>query len=240
MIRRLAPFALLLTAYGCGGGGTTGGNSDPALQRPSLVAVNAVSDSTAVDFKVNETVIGSSLGYLSASPNFQAFDAGDYDLSAGLPGTGIDLSTIAQTLGDGGALAAVAIGKMDYGDEYIKRFQVVPVSVNRIVPNGSKARLIFLNALIREPGFETPSIDFQDGERPQYPIADVEYAESFAIQVDIGTYTFEARRDNTELVYAEKAITFETGKIYLAVLSGEVGTTGATAPKISVFPLATY
>ncbi|RYG46044.1 DUF4397 domain-containing protein, partial [bacterium] len=171
MIRRIAPFALFFAVLGCGGGGTTGGSDNPALQRPSLTAVNAVSDSAAVDVKLNGSSVGSALSYLGSASTFQSFDAGDYDLRGGLPGTGIDLSNIALTLADGEAYAAVALGKVNYGDEYIKRFQIVPVPVNRVVPNGSKARLIFVNALIREAGTETPEIDFQDGDRPQYPLS---------------------------------------------------------------------
>ncbi|CAN5542020.1 hypothetical protein BH11ARM2_BH11ARM2_27070 [soil metagenome] len=238
MFRRFAPLCLALVILGCGGGGTTGGDA-VVVHDPSLIAVNVVPDASAVDIRLDDTKIGDGLAYQSAS-SLSPFSPGDYDLTGGVAGSDVDLWDIAQTLASGQAFAAIALGEVNYGDETSKRFRVVPVGIDRSVPNGSKARLIFVNAFLRDTGFETPAVDFQDGDRPQYPLTNVAYAGSSSESVDVGTYTFQARRNDSELVYAEQSITFEAGKIYLAILCGQENGIDNKAPKILIVPIPSY
>lgn len=237
MRRRYASLGLAIALVGCGGGST--GSDNVVVREPSVIAVNVVPDATAVDVQLDSRTVGNGLAYQGAS-SFAQVSAGDYDLSAGEAGTSISLWSVAQTLQAGQAIAAISLGQVNYGDDAEKRFQVVPVGIDRTVPNGSKSRLVFVNALLRSAGEETPSIDFQDGDRPQYPIANVAYSGSGTGLVDVGTYTFQARRDDSELVYAERSITFESGKIYLAILCGMEGQTGAKAPTILIVPIPSY
>jgi hypothetical protein len=55
--------------------------------------------------------------------------------------------------------------------------------------------------------------------------------------LDVGTYSFQARRAGSELVYASADLTFEAGKIYLALFTGIRNAAGDRQPKIVTYEL---
>jgi hypothetical protein len=217
------------TLWGCGGGG--GGTTDTP-RTPAVRAVNASPDSTALDFLLDDRTVGSKLPYLGSAADFANVDAGDYDLIVRENAEGSDIDNLVVSLTGQRSMVAVAVGLKNFGTENLKRLRVVPIEVDRSLPNGNKARLIVVNGFSRATGFETPSVDFQDGENPQFKLEDIEFGRSKAMVIDAGSVNFQARRSDSELVYAEGTQTFGPGKIYLAVVAGIEGEAGTKAPRI--------
>jgi Domain of unknown function (DUF4397) len=219
---------------GCGGDGSKNSLTNP--DKPSITAVNASPDSAALDFRMGDNLVGSALGYLQTG-TLVTQDADDYDTTIRPTAGGIDADDQVLTTVDGRDYILLALGLTDYADEPIKRLRLSPFEFDRTIPNGNKARLIVVNAFIREPGFETPPIDFQDGDVPQFQLGNIAFGAHQTILVDAGTINFEARRTGSELVYATKSQTFESGKIYLALVTGIENGTGTQVPQIAYLPL---
>jgi hypothetical protein len=133
----------------------------------------------------------------------------------------------------------VGVGLTTYGAETLKRLRLSILDYDRTIPNGNKARLIVVNAFNRKEGFEPTAIDFQDGDVPQFQLRGIAFGDRQTIVVDAGTIAFEARQADSELVYAAKTATFESGKIYLALITGVEDQTGAKIPQIAYIPLPT-
>jgi hypothetical protein len=220
---------MVAVLVGCGGGG--GGTSTKAY--PQLRAVNASPDSGTVDFLLNDTKIASAIGYLGSSADFVKYKSEDYDLTVKNPGAPESLDVLAFTPPENKSLIALISGLKDFGTEFDKRVRVTNFQVDRTIPNGSKARLIVLNAFIAASGASNQTIDFQDGDRPRFPVTGLDFDENGVVEVDAGTYTYEARRADSDLIYVSSSLTFQAGKIYLVVISGQDGGTGALEPKIT-------
>jgi hypothetical protein len=225
---------LCLVLFGCGGDGSKNTLTNP--DKPTLTAVNASPDSVGLDFRVGDEAVGSGLSYLQTSPRVSK-DADDYDVTIRPTSGGIDADDQVLTTVDGRDYILLALGLANYGDEPIKRLRLSPFDFDRTVPNGNKARLIVINSYIRQPGFETPAIDFQDGDVPQFQLTNIAFGAHQSILVDAGTIIFQARRTGSELVYATKTQTFESGKIYVVLLTGVEGETGAKVPQIAFLPI---
>ena len=97
--------------------------------------------------------------------------ADDYDVTIRPTSGGIDADDQVLTTVDGRDYILLALGLGSYADEPIKRLRLSTFDFDRTIPNGNKARLIVVNTYIRQPGFETPAIDFQDGDVPQFKLA---------------------------------------------------------------------
>ena len=216
---------------GCGGGGTSGGT------RSFIRLVNTIPDlSGNLELLVNAERFGEPIGYL-AEDTFRTRAAEDVDLAIREVGAVEEFDVVANLLANDASYLAVALGSKNFGTETEKRPRLEMLRIDRTRPSGSKARVIFLNALIGEATFPSPTIDFQDGELPRFPFTDVEFGAVKTLVVDIGTYTYEARLNDSDFIYSTRDLTFESGKFYLVTLAGTVGTSGATAPQIAVTEL---
>ena len=224
-----------LTLSGCGGG--SGGNG---LPDPTIRFFNGSSDSTALNFLLDDTVEAPQLAYLGSSPNFKSVEAKVRDLRIMEDGTSVDLwSELLGLVKDKHYLVS-AIGLENYGIETLKRVQTLALEIDRTAPNGSRARLIVIHGYNREAGLETPAIDLQTpGDNPQFVVRNIAYATAKLLDVDAGTWTFEARRNGTETVLVSQAATLGGGKIYAAYVLGVENAGGQQAPRIEFVELQT-
>ena len=228
-LRLIVVAGMVAAMVGCGGGG--GGASTKTY--PQIRAINASPDAGSVDFLLNDTKIASGIGYLGSSADFVKHKSEDYDLTIQNPGSAESLDVLAFTPPENKSIITLASGLKDFGTEFDKRIRVTDFQVDRTIPNGSKARLIVLNTFVAAAGASNQTIDFQDGDRPRFPVTGLDFDENGVVEVDAGTYTYEARRAGSDLVYVSSTLTFQAGKIYLVVVSGQDGGTGALEPKIT-------
>ena len=201
---------------------------------------NAVSDSTALDFSLNGTVDAASIAYGASNPNFVSASSNTYDIDLTEHGQSADLWAVTATLNANSSYAVVALGEENYGTETRKRAQLAVVNVDRSAPNGSKARLYVVNAFEESPGLPTPSIDFTNpGDNPTFSANGVAPASAASLLVDSGTQDFLVRQTGSQGNYVEKTLTLSAGSVYLILVSGVNGATGAAAPAIQQIQLQT-
>lgn len=229
-----------LVLFGCGG---SGGGSSAKKDKPSVQVVNASPDSTALDFSLQTATstqtLGSKIAYLGTSSTYATFDPDDYDVMMKEDGGATEIDRVGFQPAYNQDFLTIGVGLENFGTEYIKRLRLTNIQIDRTVPNGTKARLIVLNAFLRPVGFDPPAIDFQDGDNPKVQFTNIGFDSSQNQLVDAGTYTFQARANGTSNVYVQGDTTLEAGKIYLVVVSGVEDATGAQAPTITYIPLAT-
>ena len=224
---------LVALLVGCGGGG--GGRS--TANDPDIRFVNASPDSTSIQTEYDFETFGPALSYLSASPGFAIFEPKDSDLSIREAASVEALDTISFVPERTKSYIMLTLGLRDFGDEFAKRIRPRPFAIDRSLPNGTKARVIFVNCFCEEPGFSNPNVDFQDGDRAKFKFSDVGFTNISTQLLDVGTYSFQARRAGSELVYASADLTFEAGKIYLALFTGIRNAAGDRQPKIVTYEL---
>ena len=242
--RRIAACACALSVLtaGCGGGG--GGLTG---EDPTLFYVNASPDSPALDFMLNDVVRGLDFGYLETAPDFEqiAFisDAdGAYDLITrdNVTGEEYDAENRVFALTTDSAVVALGLQGFVAGEE-IKRLRSIVVDIDRTAPTGNKARLYVVHAFVREAGFSTPQILFQNaGDNPQFATAGIEFASSASLTVDSGTMDWVAKREDADspVIYAEKTETLDPGGLYLVLVSGvENDLDPAKQPKLTFIKL---
>lgn len=234
----LALAACVLTAglAGCGGGGT-----GPNLPDPIIRFVNSSPDSNPLDFFINTDNKAPALAYLSSSPDITTKKA-DHDVSVQDSVTQDELDALAFTFVQDNKYLALTVGLENYGSESLKRLQLLTFQYDKNPPNGTKARLMIMHGYMRAPGFSTPNIDFQGGDvstydpnNPQFISPNLPFAVTPTIlEVDSDVpLIFQARRAGTENVLAEDTShTFDSGGIYLALVTGVEGQVGAQAPQI--------
>ncbi len=220
-----------LSVVGCGGGGSS---SPSASSQAHVRFVNSAPDSTSLNLSMNGMVGGSALAYLASTPNFATYAPNSYDVSAQEVTGSQSLWDEVDTFSAATDYVVLAYGQENYGTETQKRLQTLTLPVDISVPNGSKSRIIVVNAFSEAPGFQTPAIDFQDGSNPQYPLTDIPFGSSQSELVNSGTISFEALRDGSQEVYAQDTpgTNFVAGKTYLALVTGVEGDSGTEAPKI--------
>jgi hypothetical protein len=224
-----------LAISGCGGGG--GGGS---LPNPTIRFFNGVSDSTSLDFLLDDTVEAPQLGYLASTPNFDSVESKLRDLRVLEDGTTVDLWSETIALEKDKHYLISSIGIENYGTETLKRVRTLALLIDRTAPNGSRAKLFVIHGYNREAGLETPAIDFQTpGDNPQFSVRNIDYATAKTLDVDAGTLTFQARRNGTETVLVSNTVTLGGGKIYAAYVLGVENASGTQAPRIEFVELQT-
>lgn len=220
---------------GCSGGG--GGNS---LPDPVIRFVNSSPDANPLTFNYDTTPKATGLTYLQSSGNVTVDDQ-DHDLSVTDSVSGDIIDALAVTLTKDKQYISVAKGLETFGSENEKRLRLLNFEYDKTSPNGSKARLLIIHAFNRATGFLTPDIDFQNpGNNPQYSVPGISYSDdtpkTLLVDSDV-SLQFDARRAGTENVYASATTTFDSGGIYLVLITGIEGGAGSLAPQINYIKL---
>lgn len=236
----VAGFMVVGLLAGCGGKTFSGEDARPD---PTLLFVNASLASVRLDFLMNDALVDGNVAFLGTSPDFRSFrfiseSDGGYDASIRPAGGGEEFDRFGFAPARESHSIAMAIGTPDFGTEFLKRCQILAFMVDRERPTGNRARVTFINALLRAPGSESPPVRFQtidpddpfSEENPLFSVSDVQYAsvgDSQTLAVDATTLTFQARRSDVDgvVVFAEREFAFGAGKIYLGVLTGQEGAT---------------
>ncbi|MBS1705948.1 MAG: DUF4397 domain-containing protein [Armatimonadetes bacterium] len=246
--------ALLIIA-GCGGSGTS--NPADQLADPTVRFFNASPDTTGLKFFYNNEQLASNLNYFESTPDFQSVDFvleedGAIDFSVSDAGTGEELQRDNQVFNRDTHTLIVAIGKQNPGLEFAKGLQQLLIPVDRRPVQG-KSRLYILNALVQGQDIENRPITFRTVD-PADPLtnntalfskSNLEYgafnANASVLDIDSGTRTFQARASDVDavVVFAQKTFVFESGKIYFALVGGQMDATATDRqPKIEFFPLS--
>lgn len=242
----IAGLSLGLLFAGCGGAG----GSDPSTF-PTLIFVNASADTTALDLWLNETALATDFQYLEANADFVPFeflsdDEGAYDVVTQDTGTAEVYDSQNLVFPRDTHTIIVALGMQNFGTEFLKRLQSVFVPIDRTAPNGNKAKLFVVHGFVREAGFSTPQIEFQNpGDNPQFFTPAIDFGSFEEITVDSGMMDWVAIREGSggtgsAVVYASTTETLDPGSIYLVLVSGiENDGIPARQPKITFIELAT-
>lgn len=242
MLKKLFYVAIVfasLGAVGCGGGGSSLPSS---VTTAHVRFLNSSPDSTSLNFALSGTTAASGLAYLSSTPAFVNHTPNSYDISATEAGATAALADDADTLSANTSYVVIGYGLENYtgpdGPEVDKRFDVTPVQVDLSVPNSSQARIIVFAGFVQQFGYDTPTIDFQDGTNPTYPLTNIAFGSTATELVNAGSITFDVFRDGTTQEYVTGTpYTFVAGKTYLAVVTGQEGAAGAQAPQIKFIQL---
>jgi hypothetical protein len=225
--------AAAIFAAGCGGnGGTTA--QDNAYVR----FINASPDSTALNFFIDDTRLGTNVAYLGTSPSFARVDAGERDATVLEQGGTQELAAIVIDLAKDEQNIVTAIGLRDFGTENEKRLRLVPFGVNRTAPTGNKSQLYIIHAFMKPAGQDTPNLDFRNpGNNPQFQLTGIAFGTTRELLVDSGPQTFTARFSGGEQEYMTETLQLAPGSIHFVVLSGIEGGVGAQAPKMQLFTI---
>lgn len=243
-----AVFALALT--GCGGGG-----SNSELPDPEVRFVNGSPSTDNLDFLLNDAATAPNVAYLGATTDFQAVEflnenEDGYDISVRRTGQTSDLDRVSTVLQRNTNKMLVAIGLQNPGSEPEKRLRLQLWDLDRTTPVGNKSRIFFLNAFLRSTGFETPPVTFQSVipgdptsiDNPQFKVENVAYGNNAVLTIDSGNRRFIVRRSDTQALvqYASQDFNFESGAIYLALMTGqEANPNPALQPRIQFIRMST-
>src|ERR1051325_10789342 len=110
---------------GCGGGGGGGSLPDPTIR-----FFNGVSDSTSLDFLLDDTVEGPQLSYLASTPNFDSVESKLRDLRVLEDGTTVDLWSETIALEKDRHYLVSSIGLENYGTETLKRVRTLALLID--------------------------------------------------------------------------------------------------------------
>jgi hypothetical protein len=231
-----AASTLVVALAGCGGGGV-GSN----LPDPTVLFINSSPDSNPLDFFINTDKKATALAFLDPAPVATTKKA-DHDISVQDSTDQSELDATAFSFADDTKYVSLALGLENYGAETLKRLRLVTFQYDKNAPNGTKARLLVIHGFMRQTGFDTPNIDFQNpGDNPQFSAQNIAFASSqpSTLTVDSGvSLIFQARRAGTENVYAsDPGKTFDAGGIYLALVTGVENGVGNQAPQIKYIKL---
>ncbi|HTQ12015.1 MAG TPA: hypothetical protein VMI31_18275 [Fimbriimonadaceae bacterium] len=245
--------ALALSLAGCGGGG-----SGPNLPDPIIRFANVSPDANPLDYyldygSTNQVKEATGLAYLGSSSNITIHK---FDTSSGNNLSVVDptqpslgqLDSVSFTFARNNYYLCVNVGLENYGSEFAKRLQLLTFQYDHTAPNGNKANLLIVHGYMEAPGLDTPNIDFQGGpvgsydpNNPQFSSTNISFADANppTLQVDAGvSLIFQARWAGLENVLAsDPGTTFDAGGIYLALVSGVEGQSGAEAPKVTYIKL---
>jgi len=232
---------LFMGLSGCGGGGGGFVDSDPRV-----FFLNASTDAGAVDFLVDDAKKAPGLDFMGKSADWVqlgtlASTTGGYDIAAAPSAGGLEYDRVAQLLAGNSSTVFALVGERTPSDsDPSKILRLVSFTLNRVQPTTGKSRLVIFNAFNRSAGQGTPSIILKNpGDNPQFQSGAINPGESTTLEIDAGTFTWDAKRSDAEAVYATATATVESGKLYLVVVAGTEGDADATKqPKITFVPLS--
>lgn len=251
----VAAVTLGLLAVGCGGSGSP----EDRLPDPNVRFVNSVVSTQNLDFFLNTDRAAPNLPYTTATPDFQRIDfireSDDaYDITITPAGDVEELDRLATSFAKDTNTLILAYGLLNYGADLEKRPQVLLVQTPRVRPIGDKSLVMVVNALARPTGVENEAINFQSvdpsdpnsEDNPQFRKSNIGFgtysADANDLLIDSGTRTFQARQAGSDAieVYASREFTFEPGRVYLALVTGQVeNTTAGLAPQIVFIEIST-
>lgn len=216
-VRLIGLAALMVTIVACGGGG----GSPAELPDPNYRFVN-VSAGTALDFYVNDTATVSNSAAGSTKSTFLSTKAEEQDYSINENGSSIVIDSQAKTLNKNSDHLSVAFGVKDFGAENAKRLRFEFFEINRVIPNGNKARVYAFNSMIRATGEDSYAVIFKNpGSNPVVQFNPVDFGQMTNQEIDAGPITLAAQRQFTETEVVTVTKDFEAGKIYLMVFGGQ-------------------
>lgn len=267
----LLQFGISLTALiilaGCGGGGDSrsSGLPDPEI-RFLNITLPPVGSTPGTDPGLDivlssqnnpEAVRRNGILFGEMSPNFQEIDFieesdGAYDTSIRKSGQIGEFDREYSPFQKNTDTLIMGMGLQDSGGENRKRARVLFVQIDRKAPTGN-CRIYFLNAFLRSPGLDTPSVTLQNIdlgdpnsiENPSFKIQNVEYAALKSESLPPGPLTLIVRRNfdagsGALVEYARTNFNFEAGKVYFAVITGqEANPIAAWQPSIKIYEMPT-
>lgn len=220
--------ATLLLMAGCGGSGSNSSN----LPDPAVRYINLSPDVT-LDYFTNDDSRATNLAFGQSSANFTSFSPDQLDVSTRESGSSIELTNDLFTFQSDTNTLVISYGLNNFGTENQKRLQTTFLTVDRKVPNGTKARIIAFNAFLRGTGDGNVSVGFKNSlTNPSIAFAPSTFGTSTIKELDAGPVTLYAQREGTDSEITNVTKTLEPGKIYLMYIGGIEGTTGVTAPAI--------
>lgn len=229
----LAALPMMCLLLGCGG--VKSSLSSPTNPDPFVLYINASPDVGGLDFYADNDKVVANAPYAPGLPEFMDFqqlpfreeDGGAWDIAITQVNSPDELDAISPTLSLNTSHIVVAAGLYHFDNsiftEYEKRLTLFEFVVDRRPPNGNRARLIVVHAFMRSPGNLTPPLRFQTpGRNPTFQVNGIIFAGNKSFEVDSGTWTFEAKRDDLPdgAVFATRTATLAPGAIYLVIVSG--------------------
>lgn len=235
---------------GCGGGGALSTLPDPQYRY-----FNASVDST-LNISLDDADVATGIPYLGSTPSLLSVEYkdvldGGYDATCYVPGTEIEVRN-EQDWVRNTKMIWLSFGLSNFGTENLKRLDQTFFAISTEPPVGNRARLFIFNALVEKDGVDPYAIDFRSfdpanpagGENPQFNRANLVYgnfeSSGHTLDIDSGLLTFQARQNGADaaVVYTQKTFTFDAGGVYLAIVSGKVGSSNsALQPQITYFKL---
>ena len=223
----------IVSQFGCGGG------SSSVLPDPNYRFINLCPDAN-LDLLVNDDIEFTNVGFLDATTTFKSVKSELKDFTIQETGSTVALDSQATTLTGNTDSLVLAYGLKDFGAENEKRLRFSFQQINRVMPNGSKARVYAMNAFNRDTGNQNFSVIFKNpGTLSSINFASVALGGVTMQEIDAGPQTLVAQRENTETEVATVTKTFEAGKIYLMALTGTESGTGTQAPTINFIEIPT-
>ncbi|GIV03868.1 MAG: hypothetical protein KatS3mg015_2698 [Fimbriimonadales bacterium] len=229
-LARTAVCASVAIAIGCGGGGGE-------VTRDFFLRFtnNVVDLPGGVDVFMDQEPFALGLGYGASTPTYQNLttekDLHFFDLYRA--GTQNLVDAWAEIPRADQSHHLVAIGAASPGPQQ-PAARILAVTVNRIRPTGTNARLLVVNAFVREPGKATPKVDLLRSGKIEPEIAELEFAKAGEFLLAAGTYDFEVRIAGLQsgTLFTKTGVTIEAGKIYFVLIRGLEGAAGVFAPDI--------
>lgn len=243
----------IVVCLGCGGGSTATPND---LPEPTVRFFNVMMGASGVDFYLNDEIEVNNLGYLGSTPSFKSIrfiteEDGAYDVSVNEAGTANELERDYNFFQRDTDTIVIAYGKADAGAEPDKRALQMISAVSR-KPASGQARLYIFNAMLREDGVENSPIDIQtydpndptSQQNPQFQKKNIAYgtfsSDGNVLDIEPGTKTLQVRQSDSDAIeiYTQREFVLERGKLYLAIVSGQVGSADpAFAPTLTLIPI---
>ena len=216
-VRILGLGALAVTILACGGGGVT----TVELPDPKVRLIN-LAPAVSLDLVVNDSAIVSNAGSGGSATTFTSVAAEEKDFSINENGSSIVIDSQARTLNKDTDHLVLAFGLKDFGTENVKRLRFDFFGVNRVVPNGNKARVYAFNSFVRATGEDSYAVIFKNpGTNPTISFNAVDFGQIASSEIDAGPTTLTAQRQFTETEVVTTTKNFEAGKIYLMVFGGQ-------------------